>query len=747
MLFSPHAGYTPLMPLAFAPGYPPSPTGLLARFLPPLGEGVAAHSIEQQTAPGDLVLDPFGQSPRVAVEALSLGRRVVVANFNPISRLALSLAVRPPTAAELRSALTQLGDIPIEADRLETYVRGLYATRCADCGQAVSADSFEWDGDQAIEKIYFCPQCGGPPRRHPTDNADRERAHHFKHSGPDYYILLDRVTALNDPDRAHAEEALAVYPARALTAIATTLLKLDVLHPSSETRRLLSGLLVAAFETVTRLGPERPKALSAPRRFIEHNFWLMLENAVGRLAGQPVPDQSCALAELLTRPVGIYAHAGPVREVAAQLPPGVCHLMLSAFPRPSPAYWALSAVWAAWLWGRDSATALRSVLRRRRYDWAWQAEALEKTLASILPLLDADGMMIGLLTEAEPGFVAASLTAADRAGYRLRDAVLQADTLEAHCVWERATESPPMLVERRLTESLQASALETLRARGEPSRWNIPHFAAWRVVAEQRLLAALPAEPLSRVAEALETVTHDTNTFQRLDAEPGDDPTTGWWFVASEAGLPLALSDRVEAFVLKRLADGDAVDEHDLVRETCAAFPGAQTPGRAVALACLNSYAQKLESGQWQLRPEEASAARAQESQSIQAKLRALATRQGLAVAGANPQEWRDESGQTLYLFAIITSAVFSTQVFAPVSPAQRRFVVLPGGRAGLAGFKLRRDPRLRAAMLAGRWAFLKFRHVRRMVADLFLTRTTLEPAFGADPVEEVKQLRLEIKN
>jgi hypothetical protein len=287
---------------------------------------------------------------------------------------------------------------------------------------------------------------------------------------------------------------------------------------------------------------------------------------------------------------------------------------------------------------------------------------------------------------------------------------------------------------------------ESLRARGEPGRWSILHFAAWQALAKQRGPSTFPAEPLSAIGDILETVARDAAVFRRLEAESDDEVTTGWWFIHQDAVLPPALSDRVEAFVLRRLTEVAEIDEPDLVRETCAAFPGVQTPGRALVLACLSSYGQKLESGLWQLRPEEASAARAQELLAIQAELRALATRQGFTVAGANPQEWRDETGHTPYLFAIITSAVFSNQLLAPALPAERRFVVLPGGRAGLVGFKLRRDPRLREALRAGPWAFIKFRQVRRMAADAQLTRATLEGALGADPVEELKQLRLAIR-
>jgi len=52
--------------LPFIPGYPPASPRLLGRFLPPVADGVAVHYIEQHSQPNDLVIDPFGQSPRAA---------------------------------------------------------------------------------------------------------------------------------------------------------------------------------------------------------------------------------------------------------------------------------------------------------------------------------------------------------------------------------------------------------------------------------------------------------------------------------------------------------------------------------------------------------------------------------------------------------------------------------------------------------------------------------------------------------
>jgi hypothetical protein len=750
--------------LPFIPGYPPAARRLLARFLPPLAEGVAAHYLEPHTRPGDLVFDPFGQAPGVAVEALQLGRRVLVSSFNPVSRLALSLAVRPPTEAELRAALTRLGDVRKDDDQLENFVLNLYRTACDDCGAAVSADAFEWDTgtdpDAPIAKIYLCPHCGPPPKQRPAAAADRALARRFTR-GLDYHVLLDRVTSRDDPDREHAQEALAVYPPRSLTALAALLNKLDAFNPAPETRRLLSALLLAACDAACTLTLDRPKALAAPKRFKEANVWLAMEHAIGDLGGLSAPDRSAALPELLThadRPA-IHAHMGSVRDLMSSLPDGSCALVLTAIPRPNQAYWTLSALWAAWLWGRDSASTLRAVLRRRRYDWAWHANALHRVFSAVRPALAGAGKMIGLMPEAEPGFVAGALTAADLAGYALADSALRADTAEAQFVWTAdeagvvpAPDATSPLFESAVEATARQAGVSALRARGEPSRWSTLHFSAWRALAQTRRLrpAPEPDDALGQINRQLDPVFRDATVFHRLGADPDDDPATGLWYLSesfvqsvSSVDQPLTpLADRVEARVLRLLSDGHPVSEYDLLRQICGAFPGLQTPGRNLALACLSSYAQKVGAETWQLRPEDASTARARELESIQAELRALAVRHGYDVAGANPQEWR-EGGQTIYLFAVITSAVISGHWLGPQTPARRRFLVLPGGRAGLVAFKIRRDPRLRAAMEAGNWIIVKFRHVRRMAGDSQLTRATLEPALAGDPLEEAKQLAL----
>jgi hypothetical protein len=735
--------------LPFVPGYPASAPLLLGRYLPPLTEGIAAHYLDKHTRPGDLVFDPFGQAPAIASEALSLGRRVLVAGFNPITRLALSLAIRPPAAAQLRAALTALADAPAgraSGERLEVVLRRLYATSCSQCDSPVTADAYDWDADtnQPVNKTYVCPNCG--PRQVPADDADRRLAARYSRGGLDYHFLLDRVAAIHDPDRAHAEEAMAVYPPRTLAAIGATLIKLEGLRPDAETRRLLAGLLIAALDTATVLSQDRPRVLAVPRRYREVNFWLAMESAVAILAGKPVQPHTLSLSEVLEAqaPAGIHVYTGSARQLAKQLPSGSVRLILTAVPRPNQAYWTLSALWAAWLWGRDSAEALRAVLRRRRYDWAWHARALQRTIRHVAPALRRGGRMVALLPEAEPGFSAAVMAAGAGAGLKPLGAVLRADTAEAQFEWSNLPVVPSLALSDN--DVAGAAAVACLVARGEPSRWASLHFAVWHALASRRSATWDADDPMTRYNRALEAAVADTGTFEHLGAAAGSDLATGQWYLRDAASVTapdaLPLADRAEVEVMRLLASGGPLDEVAVQAALCRALPGAATPGRGLVGACLASYGLRLEAGQWQLRAEDAPDTRDAEVHTLAVQLRGLAVRHGYEAMDDKPQIWLSE-GQPTYLFVIQASAVISLPLLGQQLRARRRFLVVPGGRAGLVEFKLRRDPRLRLALRDGNWLIIKFRHIRKMIADPNLTRATLEPALGADPLEASHQLAL----
>jgi len=176
----------------------------------------------------------------------------------------------------------------------------------------------------------------------------------------------------------------------------------------------------------------------------------------------------------------------------------------------------------------------------------------------------------------------------------------------------------------------------------------------------------------------------------------------------------------------------------ELDRAACAAFPGLLTPSSRLVKACLLSYGQEVEaeSGVWVLRPEDR-AARVQDVEATRQMLAQLGTHLGFQVTGAVPLEWRS-GGQPAYTFAVIASAALGQTLLNPALDPARSILVLPGGRASLAQYKLKQDPRLKAAVERG-WRLVKFRLIRRLADDTTLTRENLDERLSLDPLWETE--------
>jgi hypothetical protein len=333
--------------------------------------------------------------------------------------------------------------------------------------------------------------------------------------------------------------------------------------------------------------------------------------------------------------------------------------------------------------------------------------------------------------------------------------VLRADSLEAQMEWRLAgtADGVPVLEahatlaaedaasRRRL---LRDAAIEALTARAEPSRWTTVHFNALAAHARAAGQAWPADEPLASVQRDLERALGDMEVFVRHGAATASEPTTGLWYLRADRqpGGREPLADRVEVEVARRLADGAPVDEVEFQGAVCDVFRGAETPGRGLVMACLASYAERQDAGLWQLRQEDRPEARAAEVRAMIGLLAQLAARLGFQADGEGPHTWR-EAGRLVYHFEVSSSATLGRLLGTAGAEAARRFLVLPGGRAGLAEHKLRRDPRLRPALEAGGWTLVKFRHLRRTAAEAALTRETLEAALAGDPLEAMQQLAL----
>src|SRR6185436_8469415 len=237
----------------YIPGMSPADPGPLSRFIPPLEEGVISAWLPRHAAPfdaaqgrsGSWLLDPFGFSPRLVLEAARSGYRVLVTVNNPITRFLLEMSATPPSESEFKAALAELETAKKGDERLGAHLKSLYLTPCEKCGKEIQAQSFLWRKGEDIPyaRIYECRECGDSGERLATqqdiDRAKRIAATDGLHRSRSF----ERVAALNDDDRIYAEEAIEHYLPRPLYFLHTVINRLDGLNLTSERRRALNAMI------------------------------------------------------------------------------------------------------------------------------------------------------------------------------------------------------------------------------------------------------------------------------------------------------------------------------------------------------------------------------------------------------------------------------------------------------------------------------------------------------------------------
>lgn len=722
----------------YIPGFKPADSGPLARFLPPLEEGVISAWLSHQTLAGNWLLDPFGFSPRLILEAARSGYRVLVTANNPVTRFLLELFANPPPESEFIAALADLGAIKKGEERLAGHLKSLYFTTCEKCEQQIQAQAFLWRKGEDIPyaRIYECPHCGDSGE-HPATEEDKERAKKIAATDALHRSRsFERVVALNDEDRIYAEEAIQHYLPRPLYALTTIINRLDSLTLSPERKRALMALILLACDAGNTLWAHpserpRPKQLSTPNQFREHNVWMMLERGVNLFAasGSPVPFE--AWPKRIPESGGICIYEGRLRDLAHKVKKEIpIAAVIGSVPRPNQAFWTLSALWAGWLWGKDAVEPYKVALRRRRYDWAWSATALHAIFEHLNGLLPDDVPMFGLIPEPEPAFITSAMTAAYTAGFKLESVALRTEHDAMQVVWKSAQKPKPEIVD---VSVLQKAIFEYLCARGEPASYLHVHTAGLIALAEANMLKQPDLEfdeILRKVSALFSSALKDDDSFTHYST--GENVDTGMWGADSSAQGE-SLTDLIEIAVVTYLQKNPNTIFLELEDDLYPRFPGLMTPSKGLIYAVLNSYAEK-NGANWKLRDEDVASTRREEIKNIFVLLEKIGRRLNYQSAiNDKVVIWKDNS-QTVKKFNVLASALINR---ALEQIDEQTVIVIPGGRAALAAYKQKRDPSLRVRLKKHK--LVKYRLLRSLLEVPILTRETFEEQVASDPIEESK--------
>lgn len=728
-------------PQPYIPGFKPADLGPLARFLPAVEDGVISAWLSHQTLSGNWLLDPFGFSPRLALEAARSGHRVLVTANNPITRFLVEIFADPPPEAEFIAALADLGAVKKGEERLELHLKSLYLTACEKCEKQIQVDSFLWrkGADVPYAKLYVCPHCGDAGERLATEQ-DQDRARQIAATDALHRSRsFERVVALKDEDRIYAEEAIAHYLPRPLYVLTTIVNRLDSLRISPERMRALSALLLLAFDAGNTLWAHpaerpRPKQLSTPNQFREQNLWTLLERGISLFAESGSPVVCEAWPTRIPETGGICIYEGRLKDLAHTVKKEIpIAAVIEAVPRPNQAFWTLSALWAGWLWGRDAVEPYKVALRRRRYDWAWNATALFAMFTHLNDLL-ADGVpMFALMPEPEAPFLTAAFTAAHSAGFALESAALRTEHDPAQVIWKSA-QKPKFAAAG--VELPRKAMREFLSARGEPAGYLHLHAAG--------LLALTEANALRQTEDDFDVALRKTNGLLEASLKQGaefkhystgEGVDTGMWgsSPAPQGGSAQneSLSDRVEVAIVTYLQKNPSAIFLEVEEEMNKQFSGLMTPSKGLIYAVLNSYADK-DGGVWNLRAEDSASARREEMKTMFALLEKVGARLNYDSSKSDKVLTWLENGKPIRKFYVLASALVHRAL--EQTDAQTMFVI-PGGRAALIAYKQERDPELRERLKPRR--LLKYRLLRSLSEVPVLTRETFDDLIASDPVEK----------
>ncbi len=735
---------TKMNELPYIPGKQNETPAPLARFLPPLEVGTCTTWLKGNLTADAWLLDPFGGSPQQALHLARSGARVLVAANNPITRFLLEMAADPPSESDFKATLAELGASRKGDERLETHLKKLYETECANCKRTLMADAFLWrkDENEPFARIYTCPHCDDTGER-PVTPADAERALKLRASDKLHRArVLERVAPLNDPDRPYAEEAVRVYIPRALYVLTTLINRLDRLSLSPPRQRALEALLLTACDAANTLHPHpverpRPKQLIVPAQFYEHNLWKILEESIALWTQYAAPTPLTIFPDCPPESGGICLFEGKLKDLAesAELPE--LNAAVTAIPRPNQAFWTLSALWSGWLWGREAAEPFMVGLRRRRYEWGWHAGALQSVFRHLGTLLPLKTPVFALLAEPEPSFLSAATIAAASA-FQLKNLALRTRHDPIQILWERADG------DKKTDPNVDGTIYEHLHTRGETATYLHLHAQALTEFARAQNLL-LPQETadaaLSRIHAGVEDALRDNPNLTRYEGSE-KNIQIGLWGFANHEDDTVPLADRVEMAVVRYLSHKPQSTILEIEREINPRFTGLETPSKALVAAILDSYAERTDNGTWSLRSKDLPSARHADLDEMRALLTDIGMRLGYETSQINDKLliWGNETNPD-HIFHLIASA-FVSELFTQTNwDREKSLIILPGGRAGLLAYKEKRDPALRVA--AEGWRFIKFRLLRTLGEMPLITKESWDEQIGSDPIEGRTQSQL----
>lgn len=724
----------------FIRGEPPKSIYPLQTCLPAYRPQVISTWLKQFSSSKGIILCPFGSSPQVVLEAARSGFQILTSVHNPILRFLIESLAKPPSREDLSSALAILASSYKGKERLQPLILSLYETDCPQCGGKTSASSFTWSRitQEPVRKTCRCSSCGENTEGE-ISSDDIQKALDFQESSPTHARALTRVAAPDDPTRFQVENALGSYPPRSVYALFTVLNKLTGSNLPEKEINLLETLLLHAFYRCSQPLNPQTQDDELDEFYVEENAWFALEEALDVWCGEEDPLPVTTWPELPPQSGGICLFPGRIKELIPQLKDIRLQSVVMVFPKPTPSFWALSALWTGWLWGQEAAAPLRSILSIKNFDWPWMTKAIELTLSEIHDILPPGIPCFGLLPEIENNSLLAAISAASKAGFKLENIALDPDLLLGETEWISQKGIFDLKTSVNDREIIRNAGFDMLQEAGEPKHTlSIYSAGISRLVSE-----GFPGEDKDSDQYFPQLLKDFEDNIAYRQGFLHYPQSENWWHQELKL-TSTPQSDQVEQKIVELLVKtNNPVPEQEIFQHIYHEFPSLLTPRGGLIQACLESYAQITPdlNFNWRLKPNEDPVRRVQDLAEIEGLLNGIGDDLGYTISKKNAPgrvvhlQWI-KNGSPNCSFFISASGLLSRLLDEINNSAEKRWIILPGSRAGLIHYKLKHDPPL-AEIIDQGWGLVKFRHIRRLAevrGSDFFDRLDLDPFQSDSP-------------
>lgn len=728
----------------------------LVRFLPSFPSGCATGWLtnDLKLDGGQWVMDPFGTTPFLPLELASRGFSVLMVCNNPIIDFMTRVLASAPAASQFEAALSEISKIHRGDEWLDQHLKGLYKTRCPDCHQIATAVTYTWEKDapKPVSCSYICPSCNAEGEK-PFDEEDEKVLSQIGNDHLHRARAVQRVTGFNSDIQDKVTQILEQYLTRPLYFITTLINKLEGTSIPADRKTLLDALILSICDQGNTLWAQsnirsRPKQLQTPTTFKEFNLWLAMEAAINFWTRQEknipcttypnIPEGRNGICLVPNRLIHVSSLEKAVQPQAA-----VC-----LFPRTNQALWALSAVWSGWLWGKEAVKPMKSVLERKRYDWAWLDQALLGGMKHLNHIIPEQTPVFGIIPETDTGFITAVLHALSATGFNLESGAMDGDE-EMLQTWWKSSHLPAPLPSTRLETVFQQNHDLFLSSVNEPVSYVKLYTSALLEACHQKSLGDLKIPAHVSTIKYIQTLFDHSITanrqIERFNKGSSNLENNEWGRVnISTTG---SLSDQVEMEIVNYLIKHPEAAYNDIQNHLLMSFPGMLTPSKALILHCLDSYAEEVtdlsaETVKWQLHSRELPANRRSDIQVMQRLLYKFGQQFDLDVRGENPIFWSNKVTHHQFSFHIMASSIISKVLLEAPQENRQRYIVIPGSRSRLLSYKLDKNPQLRRSVENGAWKFIKFRHLHflsqktSLVLDSWLDLINLDPPVWQDIIQ-----------